>query len=104
MDIKCTKCKETLAKIAGKALYLSGGTFISGQEFSIVLKCKCDEIVAINFENGKFEYEQPEESEESPEGGEDSESGEDTEGGEGGEEEPILPTKPKSWITGKVKS
>lgn len=69
--IGCTN-KHPIAKVVGKSIYLNDGSFITGQDFSLALKCNCGEVGSIYTDNGTIKYDQ--ESEEGT-GGQQNDSG-----------------------------
>lgn len=123
MEIKCPKCQTVLGKIAGRSISLVNGSFITGQDFDLVVKCNCGEVATAYSKDGIINYGKETENTEpihsessggggNPEGGEtqpnasdgtanggDTPSPRGTGGGEatGG----VLPERPKSWIRGK---
>lgn len=119
--IKCPSCKKELGKIVGKAVYLNNGSFITGTDFSLVVKCECGEVASVISEGGIIKYEQVKEEPAQPAeptpapaqpteptGGTPPEPGKpsEPESGKGGVEpqspaEPEEPKEPKSFITGK---
>lgn len=121
--IVCPKDGKELGKIVGKALYLPSliegdvsGHYVSGQDFSVVIKCKCGEVVNVTYEKGEFSYDRSKDDgrhEARPTdgggtgtrpqvgGSESGKTGSTVEGEGKGTGSTTIPPRPANWIRGK---